>query len=710
MPEPTQVRNAALWARFDARTGAWLGLGYAGSDESVVRTVGSPFELVVDGEPFFGARRHVSRQRSFSRGRGAVLVFERDGLQVTHTVEVDPVRPVLRQQISVCCLEGRDARLLTDVVFRFPGFAPGDPADCLYQAPGQLIPIDTPYRDVVARCARQGCLDLQPAPCHTAGLVALENVRLGRVASTWLISDEAVAFPRVSGDGELLMVEHRHHIAAWLRPGTEVVSRGHGALLTEGSLDEHLAEFRDAAYELYAAGGPRLASATDVPAWFRDARVFQIAPYPLSDWSPRLSEIRDMGFNVVYLCPVQSTPDRGWYDILDHFAVSSRVGTEEELKRFVARAHDLGLRVILDYLPQGVSVESPFVDAHPEWLVRDALGRTAGSHGWGPRAGAPFRPNAAETLSLDWGNPGYRRFAVEWALWYVRTFDIDGFRCDAMHWKEPNLAPDNIRPAWVTIYGGIRILEELRPRLRALKPDAALLSEVWGPIFQPVTDGSYENGWILQALNASWLGTEGAPLMTARQYQRYLAATCAARPAGYLRASFTANHDMQPLGRAARDHPLGEAVSFVHAFSGDIPFVMWLEPEGREAFFTALMRERAALSGLAPDHSAATSDAPDVFLTVWRAPGRAPVLAAASLAREPLEAEVTMAGPWVDPHVRYGSEGAGVVSRRGRSSREPAAGRLRLDRGTRFVGADSSVPTPERLSRTYEPRTRCAGS
>ncbi len=572
MPEPTQVENGVLWARFDGRSGVWLGLGYVGSEESVIRAGEPPFELIVDGEPFFGARRRVAERRSYSWDRGAVLIFERDGLQITHTIEVDPVRPALRQQVSVRCLEGRDPRLLTHVVYRLPGLAPGDPADCLYQAPGQIVPVDTPYGDVVARCAREGCLELQPSPCHTSGVVAIENARLRRVASAWLISDEAVAFPRVVGDCERLTVEHRHHIAAWLRPGTEVVSRGHGVLLTKGSLEKHLAGFRDVAYELYAAGGPRLASATDVPAWFRDARVFQIAPYPLSDWTPRLSEIREMGFNVVYLCPVQSTPDVGWYDILDHFTISSRVGTEEELKRFVTDAHALGLRVILDYLPQGVSVESPFVDAHPEWLVRDALGRTAGSHGWGPRAGAPVRPKAAETLSLDWGDPGYRRFAVDWALWYVRGFDIDGFRCDAMHWKEPNLSPDNPRPAWATIYGGIRILEELRPELRALKPDAALLSEVWGPIFQPVTDGSYENGWILQALNASWLGPDGAPRMTARQYQRYLEVTCAARPEGYLRASFTANHDMQPLGRAARDHPLGAAVSFVHAFSGRHPF------------------------------------------------------------------------------------------------------------------------------------------
>jgi len=647
-----RVQGSGVWASFDGATGAWLGLGYGDGGESVIGAGAAPFELVVDDGPFLGERRRPVEVELLASGTAAVFVYERDGVRVTHTVEVDGKAPVLRQQVTVACLDGRDPRLLTHVVYRLPGIAVGDPCACLYQAPGQLTPIDTPYGEAVRQCARQGSLNVSPAPCHSAGIVAVENRGLQRIVSAWLISDQAVTFPIVRGDGERLTVEHRHHTAAWLRPGVEVTSMGYGVLLTEGGLDDHLARFRSSAY------GPAAASATDVPAWWREARVFQLPPYPLSEWAPRLPAIRDMGFNVLYLCPVQATADRGWYNILDHYAISERVGTAAELRAFVDGAHALGLRVIFDYLPQGVSVESPFVDEHPDWLVRDAYGRTYGSHGWGPRAGAPCRPNRAETYSLDWGNPDYRRFAIDWAIWFVEAFDIDGLRCDAMHWKEPNLASDHPRPAWLTIYGGVRILEALRHELRAIKPDVALLSEVWGPIFQPTTDGSYENGAILQAVNESWLGLREERVMTAQQYQAYLRSTEAARPEGYLRASFTANHDMQPLGRAARGHPLGDAVSFIHAFSASIPFVMWLEPEGREAFFTALMRERAALGDALPDYGAATSDASGVFLTLWRGPDQAPVLAAASLSTEALDVTVALPAASAAPRLRFGCPGA----------------------------------------------------
>lgn len=58
MPDRVQARNDVLWARIGARTGVWLGLGHAGSDDSVIRPGVAPFELVVDGEPFLGTRRY----------------------------------------------------------------------------------------------------------------------------------------------------------------------------------------------------------------------------------------------------------------------------------------------------------------------------------------------------------------------------------------------------------------------------------------------------------------------------------------------------------------------------------------------------------------------------------------------------------------------------------------------------------------------------
>jgi hypothetical protein len=611
---------------------------------------------MIEGKPLFGLRpKQLVSSQAIDDGRGARFTFEAQGLRVTQTIWLEKHAPLLRQRVQVDCLDGRAPRLLTGIRYIVPGFCVGEASDCLVQAPGQAIPPDTPYAAIAAQPldrrrdepSLHGQGWLQPAPCHTSGLVALENRARGQVASAWLYSEQAVAFPTLDGDGSYLDLAYRHQMAAWLRPGAGVASDGFAMLLTEGNLDEHLGAFRRAAY----AGV--LANVADVPGWLADARIFQIAPYPLAPWIDRVAEIRDLGFTLLYLCPVQAGR---WYVIDDHFAINPEVGTADELRAFVRRAHALGLRVMLDFIPQGVGDSSPFLEQHPDWLVRDALGRTFGSHGWGPQAGAP---NNGHTLSLDWGNPDYRRFAVDWALWYVRQFDVDGFRCDAMHWKEPNLALDNPRPAWETIYGGVRILQALRPRLKALKPDAVMLSEVWGPIFQSCTDGSYENGWLLSQINAGWLG--GSPLLTGKQYARFLALAEQARPLGYLRANFTANHDMQGVARLAQESPLGDAVSFVHLFARGIPFVMWLEPEGRASFFRDALRQRARLQGYACSYDRVCWEAESVFAALWTRDQRPPVLALANLSSAPVDAELTT-GVDSEPQLWWGSRGARTES------------------------------------------------
>ena len=170
-----QIDNGLIRAAFDDKTGAWQSLQYADDDASILQRAEPPFDLWIDGQPFFGSRRAASQVRRFDDGRAVTLCFEREGLTVAHTLSLDADGPVLRQRIDVHCLNGRAPRLLSEVIYRLPGLVIGDPADCMYQAPGQSTPIDTPY----AAVAQQREVHLSPAPCHTSGLVQSSS----RVAS-----------------------------------------------------------------------------------------------------------------------------------------------------------------------------------------------------------------------------------------------------------------------------------------------------------------------------------------------------------------------------------------------------------------------------------------------------------------------------------------------------------------------------------------------
>jgi len=638
------ICNGFLMASFDAKSGDWVSLRRTDGTQLLGRP-GLSCQVFIDRQPFPASPFPEQRQRKLSQceltddGRGCRMIFESEGLRVTQTITLDAKDAVLRQSVRIACIAGTGPRLLSGIHYFLPGFVVGQPAQCKLQAPSQHIAPDMSYEQAAA-LALDRRVDqplpgypqgwLRSSPDEGPGLVIVENPNMGQVASAWLYCEKANTFVTLDGHDGLLDLEFQHKFYAWLRPGDVVESEGFCLLGTKGTLETHLAEFRKICY------GEDLKAAGDTPDWVDDIRLFQIAPYPLAPWFDRLKELREMGFNLLYLTPVWKGR---WYVLDDHFQIQHQVGTAEELKQFVAQAHACGIRVIFDLIPQGCGGDNPIVRDHPDWLVRDELSRPFGSHGWGPRPGAPYD---GHTYSMDWGNPEYRKYIVDWAVWNVREFDIDGFRTDALHWKEPNLSPGNPRPAWHTTLGGAKLAEEVRTAIKRVKPEVFLLSELAGPIFSRSHDAVYENNWLVGTVTEGWLN--GIPYFTARQWCRYLALAKEARPDGSRRALFTATHDLVHLANAARNSLLGDAVSFCHLFSDGIPFVMWDEIAGREAFFRKLMAMRAELKGYDCHHRGMTWNNENLFCALWipHAVEGMPRLAVANLSQHTITDEVTI--------------------------------------------------------------------
>ncbi|MBC7794415.1 MAG: alpha-1,4-glucan--maltose-1-phosphate maltosyltransferase [Clostridia bacterium] len=131
-----------------------------------------------------------------------------------------------------------------------------------------------------------------------------------------------------------------------------------------------------------------------VGAWYeffpRSAGKFRGTPSTLREAESRLVDIRDMGFDVVYLPPVHpigETNRKGKNNALKaapgdvgspwaiggsfggHDAVNPELGTIEDFDHFVAAARDLNLEVALDFAIQ-CSPDHPYIEQHPEWFFR----------------------------------------------------------------------------------------------------------------------------------------------------------------------------------------------------------------------------------------------------------------------------------------------------------------------------------------------------
>ncbi|MDE2010286.1 MAG: phosphotransferase [Candidatus Omnitrophica bacterium] len=112
------------------------------------------------------------------------------------------------------------------------------------------------------------------------------------------------------------------------------------------------------------------------------------------------------------------------FAVLDPLTVEPSFGGEEALRRLLARAHELGIKVIGDFIANHVSKNSPLVKQHPDWFIRDAGGKLVdatdmrGAWGW---------TNLAQFNFLEPQVPAYLASVAHKML----DMGFDGLRLDA---------------------------------------------------------------------------------------------------------------------------------------------------------------------------------------------------------------------------------------------------------------------------------------
>ncbi len=152
----------------------------------------------------------------------------------------------------------------------------------------------------------------------------------------------------------------------------------------------------------------------------------------------RLESLKNLGVTVIWLMPIYPIGEKGRkgnagspYAVKNFREVNPEYGTPEDLKSFIHRAHQLGLRVILDIVPNHAALDNNLTQEHPDWFMRDAQGN--------------FTREVAEwsdIIDFNYDNPQMRHYMKETFLFWIREFDVDGFRCDVAgmvpldFWKE----------------------------------------------------------------------------------------------------------------------------------------------------------------------------------------------------------------------------------------------------------------------------------
>lgn len=210
---------------------------------------------------------------------------------------------------------------------------------------------------------------------------------------------------------------------------------------------------------------PPSSSSTAHQEWWRGAVIYQIYPRSFADTNgdgigdlkgilAHLNHVASLGVDAVWISPFYPSPMKDFgYDVSDYCGVDPIFGTLADFDALLNRAHDLGLRVIIDQVWSHTSNQHPWfqasrqdrtnpfadwyiwADAKPDGAPPNNWQSVFGGPGWtwDARRGQYYQHNfLAEQPQLNGRNP-----AVQDALLAVGRFwldrGVDGFRLDAVN-------------------------------------------------------------------------------------------------------------------------------------------------------------------------------------------------------------------------------------------------------------------------------------
>lgn len=150
----------------------------------------------------------------------------------------------------------------------------------------------------------------------------------------------------------------------------------------------------------------------------------------LNSVTKKLEYLKEQGVDILWISPIYETDDNSLisYATTDYLKIRPDFGNEEDFRKLVSRAHQLGLKVILDFVPNHTSDKHPFfIDAklsgtkspYYSFFERDENGNYTFYFDW------------VNLPNLNFSNPKVRDYIARAFLHWIEKFNVDGFRVDA---------------------------------------------------------------------------------------------------------------------------------------------------------------------------------------------------------------------------------------------------------------------------------------
>ncbi len=165
----------------------------------------------------------------------------------------------------------------------------------------------------------------------------------------------------------------------------------------------------------------------------------------------QLPRLQKLGVDILWLMPIFPVGEKNrkgslgsYYSIKNYTETNPEFGTKKDLKKLVDDAHSKGMLVILDWVANHTSFDNPWIKEHPDWYNHDSLGNII----------SPV-PDWSDVADLNYNNKNMRNAMVDAMKYWVKDFDIDGFRCDVAFmvptdfWDSARVELDKLKPMFM---------------------------------------------------------------------------------------------------------------------------------------------------------------------------------------------------------------------------------------------------------------------
>ena len=283
-----------------------------------------------------------------------------------------------------------------------------------------------------------------------------------------------------------------------------------------------------------------------IPEWVKNATLYELNIRQFSEEGTfkaiesELPRLKKLGIDIIWLMPIHPIGELhrkgtlgSYYSVKNYLEVNPEFGTEEDFRHLVKAIHEEGMYVILDWVANHTSWDNNLVTEHPEWYMKSRK-NTFQSTRW---------RDYDDIIELDYSHPELRKYMTNAMKYWIREYDIDGYRCD------------------IASFVPIDFWETVRKELDTIKPIFMLAEAEDKDLHRKAFDATYN--WTLWnilhqiAMNHASVKTLG---------ETYLAEHVSIFPKEGIRMNFIDNHDKNSWEGTPKSN-FGEALKAMMVFS-----------------------------------------------------------------------------------------------------------------------------------------------